>query len=306
MLWADFPDAKWVGIRHLAHQKLCEMALDPVPEVRAAALHALTNFLGIPDLTEQVAQCEESIASTVLIMTTDGNNMVREELLVFFSTFVKRYINKFLVAAYEQLVEERDLLLHPNAETDTGRPYIPQSSRNSSESSSIPTMSKNSVQGSIWMHLLVMTIDAHPGVAQDASIIVDYVHESLLESPLGPRAQPIIDDITRLSRRPVTMSRQPSTAPAPRQPQVSPSPSPQLSQRQEGYLSIGMRRTASVAAAFKHLALGTSASSDDIPASLHKTATNAAGQQQPVPGPLRSRVPAEWSRPPDEHDHVSN
>lgn len=306
MLWADFSEAKWAGIRSHAPLKLCEMVLDPVPEVRAAALHALTNFLGIPDLSEQVMQSEESIASTVLIMTTDGNSMVREELLVFFSNFVKRYLNKFLVTAYEQLVEERDLLLHPNVESDARRPYVHQASRNSSETSSVPIVSRNSVQGSIWMHLLVMTIDAHPGVAQDASIIVDYVHESLLESPLGPRAQPVIDDIIRLSRRPVAMSRQTSTAPASRQPQVSPSSTSQTPQRQEGYLSIGMRRTASVAAALKHLALGTSASSDDIPTSLHKSATNASGQQQPLSGPLRNRVPAEWSRPPDEHDHVSN
>ena len=232
--------------------------------------------------------------------------MVREELLVFFSTFVKRYINKFLVAAFEQLVEERDLLLHPNAEADGGRPYVPQASRNSSETSLSPKVSRYSVQGSVWIHLLIMTIDAHPGVAQNAGMIVDYVHESLLESPLGPRAHPIIDDIIRLSRRPATVSRQSSTAPAPRQPQVSLSPNPQPSQRQEGYLSVGIRRTASVAAALKHLALGTPASSDDIQASLHRTATNASAQQKPPPGPLRNRVPAEWSRPPDEHDHVSN
>ncbi|MCJ1469945.1 hypothetical protein MMC07_008589 [Pseudocyphellaria aurata] len=306
VLWADFPDAKWVGIRCLAHQKLCELALDPVPEVRAAAVHALTTFLGIPDLTLQVAQCEESIASTILIMTTDGNSMVREELLVFFSTFVKRYINRFLVAAFEQLVDERDLLLHPNADTDTGRPYVPQAARSSSGTSSNPAVSRNSVQGSMWMHLLIMTIDAHPGVAQGAGIIVDYVHESLLESPLGPRAQPLVDDIVRLSRRPVAMSRQPSAAPTPRQNQVSPSPTPQSSQRNEGYLSIGMRRTASVAAALKHLALGTATSSDDLPASLHRAATNASAQQQPLPGPIRARVPAEWTRPPDDHDHVSN
>lgn len=305
MLWADFADAKWAGIRTHAPQKLCEMVLDPVPEVRAAALHALTNFLGSLDLSEQVILSEESIASTVLIMTTDGNSMVREELLVFFSNFVKRYLNKFMVTAYEQLVEERDLLLHPNVEPDARRPYVHQASRNSSETSP-PIVSRNSVQGSIWMHLLVMTIDAHPGVAQDASIIVDYVHESLLESPLGPRAQPVIDDIIRLSRRPVAMSRQTSTAPASRQPQVSPSLTSQTPQRQEGYLSIGIRRTASVAAALKHFTLGTSASSDDIPASVHRTATNASGQQQPLSGPLRNRVPAEWSRPPDEHDHVSN
>jgi regulator-associated protein of mTOR len=35
-------------------------------------------------------------------MASDGSVLVRKELLVFFSTFVKRYQNKFLVAAYEE------------------------------------------------------------------------------------------------------------------------------------------------------------------------------------------------------------
>lgn len=297
MLWADFPEAKWVGIRCLAHQRLCEMALDPVPEVRAAALHALTNFLGIPDLTEQVAQSEESVASAILIMTTDGNSMVRKELLVFFSTFVKRYISKFLVAAYEQLLEERDLLLHPSSGASSGKSYGVQQGgqvlRDSSETPEAPRISRNTVQGSIWMHLLVMSIDAHPEIAQNAGFIVDYVHESLLESPLRARAQSLIDEIVRLSRRPAIASRQPSAQPTPKQALPSHSSTPQNSHKPEGYLSIGMRRTASVAAALKHLALGNS-SSDNIPA------------HQGNPTPLRSRAPAEWSRPPDDHDHPSN
>lgn len=302
MLWADFPEAKWVGIRCLAHQRLCEMALDPVPEVRAAALHALTNFLGIPDLTEQVAQSEESIASAILIMTTDGNSMVRKELLVFFSTFVKRYRNKFLVAAYEQLVEERNLLLHPNQ--DYGSQQSAATNRHNSKNPSKQLVSRNSIQGAIWMHLLVLSVDANPEVAQNASIIVDYVHESLLESALGPRAQSLIDDVLRLSRRPVVMSRQPSAQPTTRPSQPSPSPVSQGPLKPEGYLSIGIRRTASVAAALKHLALGNSSSSENLPTSLQRNTTSGSVQQQ-VPGPLRNRVPAEWSRPPDENDHTS-
>lgn len=301
MLWADFPEAKWIGIRSLAHQRLCEMALDPVPEVRTAAIHALTNFIGIPGITEQVAQSEESIALAILIMTTDGNSMVRRELLVFFSTFVKRYRNKFLVAAYEQLVEERDSLLHPIQEVDGGRLRQLQSVRNSSGSDTTPRISRNSVQGSIWMHLLVMTIDAHPNVAQDAAIIVDYVHESLMESPIGVNAQPIVDDILRLSRCPAAMSRQPSTTPASRQAQALPAAA--QVQRVEGYFSMGIRRTASVAAALKHLALGHSGPSDD---SLHKVATTASLQERQKAAPLRNHIPAEWSRPPDEHDHASH
>lgn len=309
MLWADYPEAKWAGIRCLAHQKLCEMALDPVPEVRAAALHALTNFLGIPDLTEQVAQSEESIASALLIMTADGSNMVRKELLVFFSTFVLRYKSRFLVAAYEQLIEERNSLLHPGAEVNLGKSYVAQPNgqhqRNLSDSGMTPKISQNSVQGSMWMHLLVMSVDPHAAVAQNASIIVDFIHESLLTSVLANRAQVLIDDIARLSRRPVPISRQSSAAPSPRVAQVAPSSTVQATQKSEGYLSIGMRRTASVAAALKHLALGTSTSSENSPIGSPTAPEFTSSQQHGGSTPHRSRVPPEWSRPPNENDHSS-
>lgn len=309
MLWADYPEAKWVGIRCVAHQRLCEMALDPVPEVRAAAVHALTNFLGIPDLTEQVAQTEESIASTILIMTSDGNSMVRRELLVFFSTFVKRYQNKFLVAAFEQLLEERDLLLHPGSDMEPGRSYGAQQNRRphhgDSESTPAQRVSQNSIQGSMWMHLLILSIDAHPEVAQDASNVVDYVHGTLLDSPLGSRAQPLIDDIVRLSRKSAVLSRQPSAAPPARMVQSVVVPSPQANHKSEGYLSMSIRRTASVAAALKHLTLGGSSSSDIASLSLeNQPSASSSPQQQRIPSSLRARVPAEWSRPPNENDQT--
>ncbi|KAG9616610.1 hypothetical protein KCU64_g23236, partial [Aureobasidium melanogenum] len=81
MLWYDFPEAKWQGIRSQAHMRLCDLALDPVPEVRTAMLHALTSFLGIPDVTDQVAYIEETIASIILAMANDSSVMVRKELL---------------------------------------------------------------------------------------------------------------------------------------------------------------------------------------------------------------------------------
>ena len=309
MLWADYPEAKWKGIRSQAHQKLCEIALDPVPEVRAAALHALTSFLGIPDLTPQVAHYEESVASMIMIMTNDGNSMVRKELLVFFSTFVKRYQNKFLVAAFEQLAEERDLLLHPEPEYDPARPYgmlvRRRSMQDDSDDGQPQKVSQNSVQGSMWMHLIVMSIDPHPEVAQDAKIIVDYVHEKLLASPLGLRAQPFVDDIVRLSKRAAVAqkSRQPSAAPVSRPPPGSPAAPPSLP-KNESYLSIGMRRTASVAAALKHLALGVPAA-DSTPSPTDRNGHHMTPHQRNPGGPLRARVPVEWSRPPDVHDPAS-
>ena len=294
MLWQDYPDAKWTGIRALAHQRLCEMALDPVPEVRAAAIHALNNFLGIPDLTEQVAQIEQSIASTIMTITSDGNSMVRRELLVFFSTFVKRYENKFLVSSYEELINERDRLLRPPFDAATGRV---------SNLNNTNQVSAYSVFASIWRHLLIMSVDPHPEVAQNAMVITDYVHEKLLTSPLASRTKSIMDEILRLSRKPA-ISRQPSSS---RLSEHAQSPGPTLGpvQRSESYLSLSLKRTASIAAAFKHLTIGGPASTPNPHSSEPGSSENNAPQEPSrLGGPLRSRAPAEWSRPPNEHDQT--
>ncbi|KAL6713653.1 Target of rapamycin complex 1 subunit kog1 [Lecanora helva] len=305
MLWGDFPEAKWVGIRCFAHHRLCALVIDPIPEVRAAAIHALTNFLGIPDLTEQVAQNEETIASALVSITSDGNAMVRKELLVFFSTFVKRYQNKFLVAAYETLVEERDNLMYPGVD---GQPKKPNGTYvngfyddNQTDDSRSSKMSHNSVQGSIWYHLLTMSVDPHPEVAQGASTVIEYVHEALLESPLGCETQVVVENLVALIKQKEKSSRQPSAAPTTRAPPPQPSAGPQASSKNDGHLSTGLRRNASVAAALKYLGLGGGASSDDLPA----PSGNLSTQQKRSSSLQRPGVPAEWSTPPNQNDPTS-
>ena len=302
-LWEGFSEAKWLGIREQAPQALCDVALDPVPEVRAAALHALNNFLGIEDLTRQVAQIEESIAANLMIMTGDGNSMVRKELLVFCSTFVKRYRQKFLVTAYEQLLDEREKLKNPDDTPPLDRASFIRHRRSDSQSSThiIHANSRNSIQGIMWMHLLLMTIDPHPEVARDATYIVDYVHNALLESPaIGHYATDLVLDIARLFRQqPAPASRQSSIAPQPRTSQ-SPAPAgPPALPRNESYLSAGIRRTASVAAALKHLTLG---GSQQDSGSQRNQIPNGTGPRRGVPNSPRSKLPVEWSQPPGEHD----
>ena len=301
MLWADFPEAKWVGIRCFAHHRLCALVIDPVPEVRAAALHALTNFLGIPDLTEQVAQNEETIASALIVMTSDGNAMVRKELLVFFSTFVKRYQNKFLVSAYETWAEERDNLMRAGIDGQRSKSAVNGQQHDDSQDTGTSKISQNTVQGSIWLHLLVMSVDAHPEVAQAASVIVDYVHEALLESPLATQAQQIIDNILELTRQSTSSSRQPSATPSSRTPHPPASMAPQGQPKNEGYLSVGIRRNASVAAALKYLGLGGSNSSENLPSTPDAV---QSAQQKRLSGPVRQGIPAEWSTPPNQNDHA--
>ncbi len=60
-----------------------------------------------------MARIEESIAWTVMEMANDGSPMVRKEFVVFLSHFVLRFENKFLVAAYEHLQEEKEYLVSP-------------------------------------------------------------------------------------------------------------------------------------------------------------------------------------------------
>ena len=300
MLWHDYPEAVWKGIKESTHHRLCEMGMDPVPEVRAAALHALNEFFAIEDITDMIRQHEESIAVAVLPLVADGNGMVRRELLVLLSTFVMRYQHRFLVAAHEQLLEERDKVANTGASTTitNGHERAPSTSSTNDDDG---TVSRNSVQASIWKQLLIMSVDAHPEIAQDASAIVDHVHEALLRSPLGIPTRQVIEEMSRLSRRSPALSRQSSTNPTSRAMQASASPAPRPLQRNESYLSIGMRRTASVAAALKSLAIGNPQLDGGTNGSTRGSAPNGG----PYPTGPRARVPAEWSRPPDEKDNTS-
>ncbi|EOD44046.1 regulatory associated protein-mtor [Neofusicoccum parvum] len=202
MLWVDYPEAKWTGIQVQAHQRLLFLRTDPVAEVRASMLHALTTFLGIPDVTPQVAQIEESIAGNLLFMAHDGNSMVRKELLVFFSTFVARYDNKFVVAAYKQLQEERDALrrAHNGGEEVNGDAQLMALRQSPQEGTESPGgLPQNTVFSAMWKDILILSVDPNPEVADNACVIVDYVLNAVLESPLAPYAQVLMDEIAQIS-----------------------------------------------------------------------------------------------------------
>ncbi|KAK5269146.1 Target of rapamycin complex 1 subunit kog1 [Exophiala xenobiotica] len=290
MLWCDYADAKWMGIRCMAHARLCELSLDPVPEVRAVMLHALTNFLGIPDLTDQVSQIEEGIASSVLFMVSDGSTLVRKELVVFLSAFVKRYENKFLVVAYEQLVEERDR--HPYKESDTNgfEAYDPH-----------PSISENTIYGSIWLQILVLSVDPHPEIARNASIIVDDIHDTLIHnSPLGHVALKAVEDLVRFSKREETQMRKVPSMSSLRLMDRRPGTPPPQMQKQTTYLSLSLKRAGT---SLRNLAFG--ASSDNLNASRESTTQTSPSKTREPVHPVntpRGRLPAEWSRPPETSD----
>ncbi|KAL2019584.1 hypothetical protein VTK56DRAFT_9481 [Thermocarpiscus australiensis] len=242
-LWSDLPEAKWRGIRENAHLKLSFLIRDPCPEVRAAMAYAMTTFLGIPDVTDEVARIEEGIAWAMLELATDGSPLVRKELLVFFSHFVLRYESKFLVAAYEQLLEEKEYLLFPPPEDGLdhkmGLHYARRENRER-DGTIKPTafgVAHNSVFAACWKHINIMSVDPHPEVQRDATTILDYVHHALLHSPVGSQAQALMDDILRRARKVSRgdMSQRSSVA-GTRTAAAQPMPPPGLLKRTASYL----------------------------------------------------------------------
>ncbi|KAK7614320.1 WD repeat-containing protein-like protein mip1 [Phyllosticta paracitricarpa] len=301
MLWVDYPEAKWTGIQCSAHQRLLFLRTDPVAEVRAAMLHALTTFLGIPDVTAQVAQIEESIAGNLLYMAHDGNSMVRKELLVFFSTFVARYENKFIVSAFKQLTEERDTLRQGQERLEQSSNDLTSSLRASAQDGdeTCTNLAQNTVFSAMWKEVLILSVDPHPEVAKNACIIVDSVISALLESPLALHAHPVLDEIAQISGEARNKAARSSYADQLHSVPQSTLPStPSTPTKHDGgFLSAGMRRTASVAASLKNLAFGSGNSQDSPPVSLKSPVKSSASS-------VRGRIPAEWNRPPEEKDPV--
>ncbi|KAG6028895.1 hypothetical protein E4U41_000542 [Claviceps citrina] len=206
-LWQDLPEARWRGIRENAYVKLAYLMKDPCCEVRASMVHALTTFLGIPDLTEEVARIEESIAWTILEMGTDGSPMVRREFVCFLSRFIARYESKFLVAAYEQLQEEKEYLLFPprndGQDYKMGLHYARPDNREKDGTikPSAHGLSHNTVYMACWKHALILSVDPHPVVQREATIVVDYVHNALINSTVGEAAQACIRDMQTSARQ---------------------------------------------------------------------------------------------------------
>jgi regulator-associated protein of mTOR len=254
-LWVNYEEAKWVGIRCMAHERLCELVVDPVAEVRAAMLHALASFIGIRDVTAQVANIEESIASMVLVVTMDGNSMVRRELLMFFSVFVARYKSRFLVAAFEQFQAERNTAPLTNLDDRSGDIlYMKARASSGQEAATASNCSQNTIYSAIWKELLVMSVDPHPEIAKEAGIVVDHVLVALFESSLAKHVQAHFDEVVK--HAPAVRPTRRIAEDTPLQ-QKSSNP-PSTPTKDSSYLSLfgGMRKSTSVGASLKSLWTG--------------------------------------------------
>ncbi|CAG2120590.1 unnamed protein product, partial [Medioppia subpectinata] len=83
-IWENNANARWIGTRNTAHEKLFVLLEDPVPEVRAAAVYALGTFINsVTERTDHANALDQSIAITLINkVLNDSSPLVRKELLV--------------------------------------------------------------------------------------------------------------------------------------------------------------------------------------------------------------------------------
>jgi regulator-associated protein of mTOR len=214
-LWNEFDEAKGHGIARQAHEKLSSKLSDEVPEVRAAVLYALASLIGAPagERTRSDARSlsgartsrthlaasdqvdiELGVAMSTLRLVGDGSPQVRRELVVLLSAIVVDWEGHLLVAAYQAYEEDQ-------ARQTTGRPtaraaeerqrFIDQSAARvlanggEGEDASTNPAFKAMMFSCIYKTLLDLASDPYPSVADHACVVVDYIHDRLLQSPLA-------------------------------------------------------------------------------------------------------------------------
>ncbi|KAJ1988120.1 Target of rapamycin complex 1 subunit kog1 [Dimargaris cristalligena] len=85
------------------HECLFALLEDPIPEVRAAAVMALSAFFGPAEKTEHVVNVELIICIALVGAAQDASPVVRKEIVIALSHYIKRYPERFFTLAMETI-----------------------------------------------------------------------------------------------------------------------------------------------------------------------------------------------------------
>uniref|UniRef100_A0A7N5JBY5 Regulatory associated protein of MTOR complex 1 n=3 Tax=Ailuropoda melanoleuca TaxID=9646 RepID=A0A7N5JBY5_AILME len=120
-IWQNFDSARWCGVRDSAHEKLCSLLSDPIPEVRCAAVFALGTFVGnSAERTDHSTTIDHNVAMMLAQLINDGSPVVRKELVVALSHLVVQYESNFCTVALQFMEEEKNYPLPSPATTEGG------------------------------------------------------------------------------------------------------------------------------------------------------------------------------------------
>ncbi|EGR47411.1 uncharacterized protein TRIREDRAFT_63937 [Trichoderma reesei QM6a] len=132
---------------------------------------------------------------------------IRENAYAKLAFLTKDPCCEFLVAAYEQLLEEKEYLVFPpqddGQDHKMGLHYARPDNRQR-DGTIKPTahgLSHNTVYMAFWKHALILSVDPHPEVQREATIVIDYVHNALINSTLGEAAHAVMAEVQRRANR---------------------------------------------------------------------------------------------------------
>ncbi|CAE6463964.1 unnamed protein product [Rhizoctonia solani] len=214
-LWDGNDDAKKYGIDQGAQDKLSVMMSDHSPNVRAAALYALSVFLGasgsaiegrnggggtgcrIPLQERDQLRLEVAIATgATLAGKEDASPMVRKELVVLLSCLVNEWRGWFVVAAWVYWEDHGGLnpLTSPSVREQRaaeGALRAAHAQREWADRAASEPRRRDELRVvltsffTIYCTLLELSVDPYPEVATLAQTVVDYITALLLESPFS-------------------------------------------------------------------------------------------------------------------------
>jgi len=177
-LWNGYDEAKVAAIRtEEAHEKLPILLNDPVPEVRAAAVFALGRLIGDVDRNDFFVQVENSIALSLVQVTSDSSPLVRKELVIALSALVSQSESEFRTTAAE-LWDEEQRKESAKVEKRSSSGPVPALARTPDRkpSQTPQTSQALSVYQCVWKVLLNLSVDPFPDVALAAQNVVDAVN----------------------------------------------------------------------------------------------------------------------------------
>ncbi|EIW63818.1 ubiquitin-binding TORC1 subunit KOG1 [Trametes versicolor FP-101664 SS1] len=222
-IWDANDDIKVYGVDSGMQDKLIALLSDDSPEVRSAALYALSTFLGASgssDLNKlggggsgTMYQLDEPdhfrmevavVTGATLAIKEDASPMVRKELLVLISCLVKEWRGYFIVCAWIYWEEDRrwkggEENQHPDDDVAAFAVTEWLDSFGDDEDYRAENRVLLSSLFTIFSILLELSVDPYQEVATNAQTIVDYIMALLLASPF-----------TRLES--TTLNRPPTTA----------------------------------------------------------------------------------------------
>ncbi|KAI0640244.1 hypothetical protein C8Q77DRAFT_121368 [Trametes polyzona] len=271
-------------------EQLVQLLSDDSPEVRSAALYALSTFLGASGAADpnklggggsgSMPNVDEAnhlrievavVMGATLAIREDASPMVRKELLVLISCLVKEWRGHFIVCAWIYWEEDRRWRAgegrHPSEDEDVAAAAIEQWMDSYDDDDDLRAANRVILSSmfTIFTMLLELSVDPYHEVATNAQTIVDYIMALLLESPFTRL------DSTTLNRPPATTSdtksvlngtreRVPSNQSVSSQPPPSPAGRPALTRSEtmtntiQNGVSNTLRRTSSFANALRSLA----------------------------------------------------